>query len=94
MPTESTMPNRRLPRLRLRLSLWLLALGGFAFFVMLALGQHLLVLLSLFVAVLGILLGKNRLVCSRCGKAHLAVGADVACCHHCGAPYFPEVSLK
>lgn len=88
------MPNHRLSTFRLRLSLGLLAVGGFAFFVMLALGQHVLVLVSLFLAVLGVLLGKNRLVCSRCGKAHLAIGSDVACCHHCGASYFPEVSVK
>jgi predicted amidophosphoribosyltransferase len=37
-------------------------------------------------------LGKNRLLCSKCGKAHLAIGTEVACCHHCGAPYFSEVS--
>lgn len=91
MPPECIMRNHRLSKFRLKLSLMLLAVGGFAFPVMLALRQHVLALLSFFLAVLGALLGKNRLVCSKCGKAYLAVGADVACCHHCGAPYFPDI---
>jgi hypothetical protein len=91
MPPECIMQNHRLSKFRLKLSLMLLGVGGFAFPVMVALGRHGLVLLSFLVAVLGVLLGKNRLVCSQCGKAHLAIGADVACCQHCGAPYYPEI---
>jgi uncharacterized membrane protein YqjE len=92
MPLELTMPNRRLSRFRLRVSLVLLSVGGFAFLVMIALGQHVLGLVSLCAAVLGVLMGKNRLVCPSCGKTHLAIAAEVRCCHDCGASYFPEVS--
>jgi len=85
------MANRRLSKFRLKLSLILLCVGPGAFILTLALRQHVLVLLSLCVAVLGVAMGKNRLTCPKCGKAQLTIGADVTCCHHCGTPYFAEV---
>ena len=84
------MTNRRLPKIQLKVSLVLLAVGACGFVTALALGQHLLVLVSLLMAVVGVLLGKTRLLCPECGKGHLAIGADVSHCHHCGASYFPE----
>jgi hypothetical protein len=90
MPPERTMPNRRLSRFRLKVSLVLLSMGGFAFLVLMALGEHVLGLISLGAAVAGILMGKNRLVCPNCGKAQLAIGAEVKCCPHCGTSYFAE----
>ncbi len=81
------MTNRRLSKFRLKLSLILLCLGPGAFILSLAFRQNLLVLVSLGVAVLGVAIGKNRLTCPKCGKSHLAIGADVRCCNHCGAPY-------
>jgi len=84
------MPNRRLSRFRLKVSLVLLSMGGFAFLVLLALGEHVLGLISLGAAVVGVLMGKNRLVCPNCGKAQLAIGAEVKCCSRCGTSYFVE----
>lgn len=90
MPPERVMTNRRLSRYRLKVSLVLLSMGGFAFLIMIALGRHVLGLASLCAAVLGVLIGKNRLVCPNCGKTQLAIGTEVPCCGHCGTSYFAE----
>ena len=86
------MPNRRIPKFRLKLSLILLSVGVSAFILTIALGQHLFVLLSLFVVILGVLLGGSRLVCPKCGKRHAAIGVEVTHCCHCGASYFAETT--
>jgi hypothetical protein len=82
------MPNRQLCRLRLRISFYLLTLGAPIFIVTIALGWYVSSLLGLSVAVLGVLLGKNKLVCPRCGKPHLSIAAEILRCPFCGAPYF------
>ncbi len=84
------MTNRRLSNFRLKLSLILLCVGPGAFILTLAFRHNLLVLVSLAVAALGVAIGKNRLTCPKCGKTHLAIGTDVKCCYHCGAPYFAD----
>jgi predicted RNA-binding Zn-ribbon protein involved in translation (DUF1610 family) len=71
-------------------SLVLLSMGGSAFLLLMALGQHVLGLVSLCAAVVGVLVGKNRLVCPNCGKAQLAFGAEVKRCSHCGTSCFAE----
>ncbi len=84
------MPNRRLAKFRLKLSLILLSVGAPAFILTIVFGQHLLVLLSLFVVILAVFLGGRRLTCPKCGKGHVAIAVDVTCCCHCGASYFPD----
>src|SRR6266568_4361691 len=73
------MPNRRLPKFRLKLSLILGSVGAPAFTLALAFGQHLLVLLSLFVVIVAVFLGGRRLTCPKCGKGHVAIAVDVTC---------------
>jgi rRNA maturation endonuclease Nob1 len=50
--------------------------------------ESLLLTSGIFVTLAGVLFGKNRLVCSACGKREFAIGADVRDCRACGHPYF------
>ncbi len=48
-------------------------------------------LLCFILAVLGFIIGKNRLTCNSCEKSHLLISTEEwACCPYCGAPYFSE----
>ena len=41
--------------------------------------------------IVAVFLGKNRLVCPKCGKPMLTVAVEVTHCSACGANYFDNV---
>lgn len=47
-----------------------------------------LVGLSCFLCLLGVLIGKNRLICPSCGKQQYAIGVEISRCNSCGADYY------
>jgi len=80
--------NRRFSNTRNKVALYLMMASPFAFFAGLASEKHLLTALAAPLLVAGVLVGKNRLVCPKCGKRFLAIGVDARHCTGCGADYF------
>ena len=81
------MPNQQLSKTRIKVSKNLLMVGV-PLLILAAFFKLPLVGLSCFLCVLGVLIGKNRLVCPSCGKQQYAIGVEISRCNSCGADYF------
>jgi hypothetical protein len=86
------MTNRRFSQARNKVSLYLMMAAPLAFFGGLIFENHVVTALALPILIAGVFIGKNRLVCPKCGKRFLAIGVDARHCHGCGADYFEAPS--
>lgn len=94
------MANRRLSNLRLKTSRYLLIVGLLLFFLgplviyyIRPSGQvGLLPGLGALLCIIAVFIGKNQLVCPKCGKPMLTIAVDMTHCSKCGASYFDENS--
>jgi threonine/homoserine efflux transporter RhtA len=89
------MPNQQFSERRVRLSGALMVGGVFGIGLGVLLSQffasiHRMIPCGVGFAALfcGVLIGRRKLICSKCGRPVWAIGVDMSHCSKCGEPYW------